>query len=127
MAKKPTSKAFATEQAVQDWLEATIHSGALHDSICGAAEIDAALLDWESAEMWPTFPIDYLSRLWNLRAARQVLAGLHSLELVSKNNKNISQTKGERLFTDLLYCAKHSSQFVIVEIKNQDRHRTTRL
>jgi hypothetical protein len=120
MAKRSVPKPkFTSEQAVQDWLEALIASGKLHGSIEGSDRVDAALRDSESSEMWPSFPIDYLSRLRNLQAARSVLGSLHGLELISKNNTSISRTKGESLFTDLLYCRPETSQFIIIEVKNQ--------
>lgn len=110
---------FAREQEVQDWLEAVIIADALNDVIDGADGVDSALRATESDEFWPTFPIDYLTRVGNLRAAQQVLRSLHTLELVSKSNRSISQEKGESLFVDLLYCTRATSQFVLFEIKNQ--------
>jgi hypothetical protein len=110
---------FTSEQAIQDWLEELVASDKLHAAIKGADKVNSALRDWESPEFWPDFPIDYLARLRNLRAAQSVFRSLHSLELVSKNRSSISQTKGESLFVDLLYCNRERSQFIIVEVKNQ--------
>lgn len=114
---KPT---FETEQQVQDWLESVVAAEKLTEIIEGTDRVQNALAWSESPDFRPPFPIDYLTRLGNLRAAAHVLAALHSLELVSKNNRSISLEKGERLFVDLLYCARETSQFVLFEIKNQD-------
>ena len=46
--------------------------------------------------------------------------GATALDLISKNNRNLSAEKGERLFTDLLYCARGTSQFIVIEVKNQN-------
>lgn len=120
MASKDSDKqSFLREQEVQDWLEAVIAADTLNDVIDGANGVDSALRWTESDEFWPTFPIDYLTRVGNLRAAQQVLGSLHTLELVSKSNRSISQEKGESLFVDLLYCTRATSQFVLFEIKNQ--------
>lgn len=114
--KKPS---FSREQEVQDWLESVILQDNLTDVIDGADNVDSALRWTESDEFGPTFPIDYLTRIGNLRAAQHVLSSLHTLELVSKSNRSISQEKGESLFVDLLYCSRATSQFVLFEIKNQ--------
>lgn len=111
---------FDKEQQVQDWLEAIIAEDRLSDVIIGADKIEESLASSNSPAFKPSFPIDYLSRLGNLRAAKHVLGELHDLELVSKNNRSISREKGERLFVDLLYCARETSRFVLFEIKNQD-------
>lgn len=125
MASKDSEKpSFSREQEIQDWLEAIVASDMLSDVIDGAEDVDAALRWTESDEFWPTFPIDYLTRIGNLRAAQQVLGSLNSLELVSKSNRSISLEKGESLFADLLYCTRSTSQFVLFEIKN--RKDTTR-
>lgn len=111
---------FDTEQKVQDWLEAVIEQDALSDFIIGADQVSESLEGHESPEFKPSFPIDYITQLGNLRAAQHVLGELHTLELVSKNSRSISREKGERLFVDLLYCARETSRFVLFEIKNQD-------
>ncbi|CAN7528546.1 hypothetical protein [Aminobacter sp. LjRoot7] len=111
---------FDKEQKVQDWLESVIAQGKLSDVIIGADNVRESLAGSESPAFKPHFPIDYLTRLGNLRAALHVLGALHTLELVSKNNRSISREKGERLFVDLLYCARETSQFILFEIKNQD-------
>lgn len=110
---------FSRERDVQDWLERVVASDTLSEVIDGADGIEGALRWTESDEFWPRFPIDHLTRIGNLRAARQVLGSLHSLELVSKSNRSISQEKGESLFADLLFCTRATSQFVLFEIKNQ--------
>ncbi|MBC2857985.1 hypothetical protein [Stappia sp. 28M-7] len=112
-------KGFSREQDVQDWLESIVATDMLSEVIDGADGIESALRWTESDEFWPTFPIDYLTRVGNLRAAQRVLGSLHSLELVSKSNRSISQEKRESLFVDLLYCTRATSQFVLFEIKNQ--------
>lgn len=117
--KQVNKSKFDREQQVQDWLESVITDDRLSDVIVGADKIREALMWSESPEFKPPFPIDYLSRLGNLRAAGHVLGELHTLELVAKNNRSISSEKGERLFVDLLYCARETSRFVLFEIKNQ--------
>lgn len=120
MVSEDSDKAnFSREQEVQDWLEAVIVTGKLDDVIDGADGVDSALRSADSDEFWPTFPIDYLTRVGNLRAAQQILGSLKTLELVSKNNRSISQENGESLFVDLLYCTRETSRFVLFEIKNQ--------
>lgn len=111
---------FDKEQQVQDWLELIIAEDRLSEVIVGADKVHESLAWSESPEFKPPFPIDYLTRLGNLRAAQHVLGELHTLELVSKNNRSISREKGERLFVDLLYCARETSRFILFEIKNQD-------
>lgn len=111
---------FDSEQQVQDWLQTVIEQNMLSNVIIGADKVRDLLTGYESSEFKPSFPIDYLTRLGNLRAAQHVLGELHTLELVSKNNRSISLEKGERLFVDLLYCARETSRFVLFEIKNQD-------
>lgn len=111
---------FDKEQQVQDWLESVIEQDLLSNVIIGADRVRESLDGYESPEFKPPFPIDYLTRLGNLRAAQHVLGELHALELVSKNDRSISREKGERLFVDLLYCARETSRFVLFEIKNQD-------
>lgn len=111
---------FDKEQQVQDWLETIIAEDKLSGVIVGADRVQESLAWSESPEFKPPFPIDYLTRLGNLRAAEHVLGELHTLEPVSKNNRSISREKGERLFVDLLYCARETSRFVLFEIKNQD-------
>ncbi|WP_234841408.1 recombinase family protein [Sinorhizobium meliloti] len=111
---------FDKEQQVQDWLESIIAEDRLSEVIVGADKVHESLAWSESPEFKPPFPIDYLTRLGNLRAAQHVLGELHTLELVSKNNRSISREKGERLFVDLLYCARETSRFILFEIKNQD-------
>lgn len=118
--KQVDKQKFGREQLVQDWLEAVIAEDRLSDVIVGADKIRKSLAWSESPEFKPPFPIDYLTRLGNLRAAEHVLGELHTLDLVSKNNRSISREKGERLFVDLLYCARETSRFVLFEIKNQD-------
>lgn len=111
---------FSTEKEVQDWLESAIANNTLISAIRGAKEVEAALRKSEASDFWPSFPIDYLSRLANLRAATSVLASFHSLELICKNTTNLSVAKGERLFADLLYCSNETSTFVVIEVKNQN-------
>jgi len=111
---------FGREQQVQDWLESAIAKDLLSDVIVGANKVRESLAWSESPEFKPLFPIDYLTRLGNLRSAEHVLGELHNLELISKNNRSISREKGESLFVDLLYCARETSRFVLFEIKNQD-------
>lgn len=111
---------FGKEQHVQDWLESVIAGDELSDVIIGADKVRESLAGYESPEFKPPFPIDYLTRLGNLRAAQHVLGSLNTLELVSKNNRSISREKGESLFVDLLYCTRASSRFILFEIKNQD-------
>ncbi|SFA58578.1 hypothetical protein SAMN04487972_1219 [Paracoccus halophilus] len=111
---------FSKEQHVQDWLESVIAADKLSDAIIDAGKVREKLAEYESPEFKPSFPIDYLTRLGNLRAAQHVLESLHTLELVSKNNRSISREKGESLFVDLLYCTRESSRFILFEIKNQD-------
>lgn len=118
--KQVDKQKFGREQLVQDWLESVIAEDRLSDVIVGADKIRKSLAWSESPEFKPPFPIDYLTRLGNLRAAEHVLGELHTLDLVSKNNRSISREKGERLFVDLLYCARETSRFVLFEIKNQD-------
>lgn len=110
---------FSKEQDLQDWLEAVVGADELSEVIEGEDGVESALRWTESEEFWPTFPIDYMTRVGNLRAAQRVLGSLNSLELVSKSNRSISQEKGESLFVDLLYCTRETSQFVLFEIKNQ--------
>ncbi|MFS8050875.1 hypothetical protein [Rhizobium sp. BR 314] len=120
MASRDSKRAsFSREQDVQDWLESIVAADTLSEVIEGTDKVQSALGSTESDEFWPTFPIDYLTRVANLRAAQRVLGSLHSLELVSKSNRSISQEKGESLFVDLLYCTRATSQFVLFEIKNQ--------
>lgn len=120
MVSKTSGRAvFSKEQDLQDWLEAIVEADELGKVIEGGDGIESALRWTESNEFWPTFPIDYLTRVGNLRAAQRVLRSLNSLELVSKSNRSISQEKGESLFVDLLYCTRETSQFVLFEIKNQ--------
>lgn len=116
---KPTD-AFASEQAVQDWLETVVHSGEIQKHIRGQEKVGLEFTHWSSPEFWPSFPIDYLTRKGCQRAAQNVLASLGPLDLVSKNNRNMSAEKGERLFTDLLYCVRATSQFIVIEVKNQN-------
>jgi hypothetical protein len=111
---------FESEQQVQDWLESIIAQDRLAEVIIGGDAVRKSLAWSESPEFKAPFPIDYLTRMGNLRAAEHVLGALHTLELVSKNNRSISREKGEKLFVDLLYCARETSQFVLFEIKNQD-------
>ncbi|TCU16398.1 hypothetical protein [Rhizobium sullae] len=110
---------FKSEQSVQDWVQSLVDEDGLHDVIDGIEELNQALVNASSDEFWPDFPIDYLTRLRNLEAARDVLAELFGLELVPKNSANLSRTKGESLFADLLYCRRETSHFVIMEIKNR--------
>ena len=110
---------FSTEQKVQDWLEATASGPGLRSFIKGTSAIETTLKQSGSPDFWPTFPIDYLSRLANLRAAKSVMGSLGGLTLVAKNTKNLSAAKGEQLFTDLLYCNEETSTFVVIEVKNQ--------
>lgn len=119
MTSTDSKRRFPQEQDVQDWLESIIAADALSEVIDEAGSVSSALRWTESEEFWPTFPIDHLTRIGNLRAAQRVLESLHSLELVSKSNRSISQEKGESLFVDLLYCTRATSQFVLFEIKNQ--------
>lgn len=118
--KQVDKQKFGREQLVQDWLESVIAEDKLSDVIVGADKVRKSLMSSKSPEFKPAFPIDYLTRLGNLRAAEHVLGELHTLELVSKNNRSISREKGECLFVDLLYCARETSRFVLFEIKNQD-------
>ncbi|WP_234630480.1 hypothetical protein [Afifella sp. H1R] len=111
---------FDKEQQVQDWLELIIAQDRLSDVIIGTDKVRESLAWTGSPEIKPPFPIDYLTRLGNLRAAQHVLGAFHTLELVSKNNRSISREKGESLFVDLLYCARDTSRFVLFEVKNQD-------
>ncbi len=111
---------FDREQQVQDWLESVIAQERLSEVIFGGGEVRRSLTWFESPKFKPGLPIDYLTRLGNLRAAEHVLGALHTLELVSKNNRSISREKKERLFVDLLYCARETSQFILFEIKNRD-------
>lgn len=115
----PPGSVFTSEQEVQNWLEKVIAEDGLAKVIQGRDEVDTALDKSTRPDFWPTFPIDYLSRRANLRAASAVLASLHSLKLITKNTRNLSAAKGERLFTDLLYCAEGTSTFVVIEVKNQ--------
>ncbi len=110
---------FSSEQDIQDWLEELVSSDQLHKSIAGTEAIAAGLRDYESPLMWPTFPIDYLTRLRNLRAARTVLSSLQGLQIISKNSKSISRTPGERLFADLLCSNVEGGRFIVVEVKSQ--------
>lgn len=110
---------FPSEQAVQDWLEAVVSSGEIKKHIRGQEMVGLELTHWSSPEFWPSFPVDYLTRKGCQRAAQNVLASLGPLDLISKNNRNMSAEKGERLFTDLLYCARGTSQFIVIEVKNQ--------
>ncbi|MBY3027109.1 hypothetical protein [Rhizobium leguminosarum] len=110
---------FKSEQSVQDWVQSLVDADGLRDVIDGVEELNQALVNASSDEFWPDFPIDYLTRLRNLEAARDVLSELFGLELVSKNSANLSRTKGESLFADLLYCRRETSHFVIMEIKNR--------
>lgn len=73
---------FAKEQHVQDWLEAIIAEERLLDVITGADKVKESLAWSESPTFKPSFPIDYLTRLGNLRAAKHVLGELHTLELI---------------------------------------------
>lgn len=75
---------FGREQQVQDWLESAIAKDLLSDVIVGANKVRESLAWSESPEFKPPFPIDYLTRLGNLRSAEHVLGELHNLELISK-------------------------------------------
>ncbi len=110
---------FADEQAVQDWLEGVVQANALRSTIVGAEEIDAALVEADEPELWPPFPIDYLSRKRNLAAAKAVLGALTGLTLISKNARSLSRSTGEALFADLLYCSEPTASFVLFELKNR--------
>ena len=111
---------FTSEQAVQDWLETIVSSGDLLKCIRGKEKIGLELDHWSSSDFWPSFPVDYLTRKGCQRATQNVLASLGALDLICKNNRNLSAEKGERLFADLLYCARGSSQFIVIEVKNQN-------
>jgi len=111
---------FDKEQKIQDWLETIIEQDTLSHFISGVDQVRESLAGYESPEFKPSFPIDYITRLGNLRAAQHVLEELHALDMVSKNNRSISLENGERLFVDLLYCARETSRFVLFEIKNQE-------
>jgi len=110
---------FASEKAVQNWVAGRVAAGTLRDAIDGAERVETALAQSASPNFWPMFPIDYLSRKCNLRAARAVLDSLSALTLITKNSIKLSQTAGPALFADLLYCAEKTSQFVLFEIKNR--------
>ncbi|HBP4581703.1 TPA: hypothetical protein L5606_000171 [Pseudomonas aeruginosa] len=112
--------AFSSEQAVQDWLETAVRSGDIQKHIRGQEKVGLELAHWSSPDFWPSFPVDYLTRKGCQRAAQNVLTSLGPLDLISKNNRNLSAEKGERLFTDLFYCARGTSQFIVIEVKNQN-------
>jgi len=86
--------------------------------------LDHALSDSKSAEWWPDFPIDYLTRLRILQAARSVLDELYDLTPVSSSAKSISRTKHEALYADLIYSQREGSRFIVIEIKKE--HATAR-
>lgn len=111
---------FTSEQDVQDWLETVVRSGEIQKHIQGKEKIGVELAPWSSPDFWPSFPVDYLTRKGCQRAAQNVLTSLGPLDLIVKNNRNMSAEKGERLFTDLLYCNRDTSQFIIIEVKNQN-------
>lgn len=113
-----TSQPFSSEQAIQDWLENLIENDCLYDAIEGKEEVSNALLGLEDADFWPSFPIDHLTRIASLRSASYALERLHTLQLISKNNRNISLERGERMFADLLYCSPETSTFVLFEVKH---------
>lgn len=111
------SDADSSEKAIQDWLQHAISDEHLMGLIDGQASLHDALESSEAANWWPSFPIDYLSRLRTLQSARAVLAELKGLELVSTSTRSISRTKRESLFVDLLYAVPEKSRFVAIEIK----------
>lgn len=111
---------FTSEQAVQDWLEKIVNSGELLERIRGKEKVGLELDHWSAPDFWPSFPVDYLTRKGCQRASQNVLASLANLDLICKSNRNLSAEKGERLFTDLLYCAKGTSQFIVIEVKNHN-------
>ncbi|GGA14236.1 hypothetical protein [Dyella caseinilytica] len=111
---------FTSEQDVQDWLETVVRSGEIQKHIQGKEKIGVELAHWSSPDFWPSFPVDYLTRKGCQRAAQNVLTSLGPLDLIVKNNRNMSAERGERLFTDLLYCKRDTSQFIIIEVKNQN-------
>ncbi len=107
----------SSEKEIQDWLQGAIASERFVELIDGQDLLEDALQSSEAADWWPSFPIDYLTRLRTLQAARAVLAELNSLELVSTSAKSISRTKRESLFVDLLYSVPEGSRFVAIEVK----------
>lgn len=114
--EKSTGVDFS-EREIQDWLQQTISSGQLINLIAGQDQLENALQSSEAIDWWPSFPIDYLSRLRTLKSAKAVLAELNCLELVSTSTKSISRTKRESLFVDLLYAVPEGSRFIAIEIK----------
>lgn len=110
---------FIDEQSLQSWLESVVAAGQLRNVIVGADDVDRALADSDASELWPPFPIDYLSRKRNLSAAKAVLESMVGLELISKTSRSLSRTVGEALFADLLYCAEPFANFILFEIKNR--------
>lgn len=122
--KRVGKPAVRSEKAIQNWLQSIIAKGQLRAVIAGESALDDALKDSESPEWWPSFPIDYLTRLRVLQAARSVLDELYDLTLVSSSARSISRTKNETLYADLLYSQREGSRFVVIEIKKE--HATAR-
>jgi len=106
-----------TELAIQQWLEAMIGQNKLPDLIEGVERVKENLAHLSSPEYWPSFPIDYLTRMRVLQAADQILGDLRDLKLVSSSKRNISRKKGEALFADLLYAKPEGSRLIVVEVK----------
>jgi len=118
--KKTNRTGIKSERAIQEWLQASIATEQLRNLISGESDLDRALNGSMSAEWRPAFPIDYLTRLRVLQAAKSVLDELYELIPVSSSSKSISRTKNELLYPDLIYSQREGSRFIVFEIKKEN-------
>ena len=105
------------ESELQSRLELLIGEGAFLKSITNRDAPTKALKHSMSNSLLPPFPTDYLSRLRVAEAADYVLECCGKLECVATNRNNISRTKGELLFSDLLYCNTEYGVLFLFELK----------
>lgn len=94
-----------SEAELQAWLESAVEGETLVDAI------DASVLKetTNAAAFEASFGPDFLLRSKLLGAARLVMSSLHGAEIVSHSRNNISMTKGERLFPDLVLVDRESA------------------
>lgn len=105
------------EAKLQELLEGVIGAGKLLDRIQGQEEVSSVYSSLRDPTFLPSFPVDYLIRQRVVRAADKVLGCIGSLKSVSDKNANISATKGEQLYPDLLFCNEDMAVFVLFELK----------